>query len=137
MPTAIFVPRNSIVTVNGVDLSDQVQSATMRYEYDALVTDTIASSAHTFADGLQNNSCSITFMMSYAATEPYATLKALVGNTTTITIKPSTGTTSATNPVQTLTATFLPGIDVYNASAGEISTITAEWVGGTYTEVIS
>ena len=132
MPTAIFVPRNSIVTVNGVDLSDQVQSATMRYEYDALVTDTIASSAHTFADGLQNNSCSITFMMSYAATEPYATLKALVGNTTTITIKPSTGTTSATNPVQTLT-----GIDVYNASAGEISTITAEWVGGTYTEVTS
>ena len=65
MATAIFVPRNSIVTVNAVDLSDQVQSATMRYEYDALVTDTIASSAHTFADGLQNNTCSITFMMSY------------------------------------------------------------------------
>ena len=137
MATAIFVPKTSVVTVNSVDISDQVQSAVMRFEFDALVTDTIASSAHSFDAGLQNNSATITFMMSYAATEPYATLKSLVGNTTTITIKPSTGATSATNPVQTLTATFLPGIDVYNASAGEISTITAEWVGGTYTEVTS
>ena len=137
MATAIFVPRTSVVTVNAVDLSDQVQSATMRYEVDALVTDTIASSAHSFGQGLENNSCSITFMMSYASAEPYATLKSLIGATTTITIKPASGAASATNPTQTLTGTFLPGIDVYNASAGELSTITCEWVGGTYSEVTS
>ncbi len=109
----------------------------MRYEVDALVTDTIASSAHSFGQGLENNSCSITFLYSYASSEPHATLKALVGTTTTITIKPATGAASATNPTQTLTGTFLPGIDVYNASAGELSSITCEFVGGTYSEVTS
>ena len=137
MATAIFVPRTSVVTVNSVDLSDQVQSATLRYEVDALVTDTIASSAHSFGQGLENNSCSITFMMSYIASEPYATLKGLIGATTTVTIKAVTAATSATNPVHTLTGTFLSGLDVYNASAGELSVVTAEFVGGTYSEVTS
>lgn len=137
MATAIFVPKTSVVTVNSVDISDQVQSAVMRFEFDALVTDTIASAAHSFDAGLQNNSATITFMMSYIASEPYATLKGLIGATTTVTIKAVTAATSATNPVHTLTGTFLSGLDVYNASAGELSVVTAEFVGGTYSEVTS
>lgn len=137
MATATFVPRTSVLTVNSVDLSDQVVSATMRYEVDALPADTIADSAHKFAQGLENNSCSITFLASYATSEPWATLNALVGATTTITIKPATGAASATNPVHTLTGTFCPGFDVYSGSAGELMQIVFETQGGTYTTVTS
>lgn len=137
MATAVFVPKTSVLTVNSVDLSDQVQSATMRFEYDALPADTIADSAHKFVPGLENNSCSITFLASYANSEPWATLSSLVGTTTTITIKPASGAASATNPTHTLTATFCPGFDVYNGSAGELMQIVFETQGGTYTSVTS
>ena len=137
MATATFIPKTSVLTVNAVDLSDQVQKATMRFEYDALPTDTIASAAHSFTAGLENNSCSITFLASYATSEPWATLSSLVGTTTTITIKPATGAASATNPVHTLTGTFCPGFDVYSGSAGELMQIVFETQGGVYTSVTS
>jgi hypothetical protein len=137
MATATFIPKTSVLTVNSVDLSDQVVSATMRFEYDALPIDTIASSAHNFTAGLENNSCSITFLASYASSEPWATLSSLVGTTTTITIKPATGASSATNPTHTLTGTFVPGFDVYSGSAGELMQIVLETQGGSYTSVTS
>lgn len=135
MATATFVPQSSVLTVNAVDLSDQTVSATMRFEYDALSTDTIASGAHNFTAGLENNSCSITFLASYASAEPWATLKSLIGTTTTITIKPTSAAASVTNPIHTLTGTFCPGFDVYSGSAGELMQIVFETQGGTYTTV--
>lgn len=137
MATATFIPKTSVLTVNSVDLSDQCVNATMRFEYDALPTDTIASAAHSFTAGLENNSCSITFLASYATSEPWATLSSLVGTTTTITIKPTSAAASATNPTHTLTGTFCPGFDVYSGSAGELMQIVFETQGGVYTSVTS
>jgi len=135
MATAVFVPTSSVLTINSVDLSDQCQSAVMRYEKEALAKDTIASTARTFTAGLENNTCSVTLMQSYASSEPWATLKSLIGTTTTVTIKVASGSASATNPVHTLTGAYLAGLDVYNSAAGELSQVVAEFTGGSYTTV--
>jgi uncharacterized membrane protein len=70
--------------------------------------------------------------MSYAATETYATLKDLVGTTTTVIVKPTSAVDSATNPGFTLTQTFLAELPVINASLGELSSIDITFVGGVY-----
>jgi hypothetical protein len=75
--------------------------------------------------------------MSYAASETYATLASLVGTTTTVTMKPTSAATSATNPLFTLTGTYLEALPVIDAKMGELSTISITFKGGTYTVATS
>jgi hypothetical protein len=70
--------------------------------------------------------------MSYAATETYATLQALVGTTTTVRVQPTSGTDSATNPGFVLTGAFLAELPVIQATMSELSTIDITLVGGVY-----
>ena len=79
----------------------------------------------------------MTLFMTYAASEVYATLKALVGTRTTITLKPTSAAASATNPTFTLTGAYLENLDVLNATVGEISSIDLTFTGGVYTEVVA
>jgi hypothetical protein len=61
--------------------------------------------------------------MSYAASETYATLAALVGTTTTITVKPTSGAASPTDPGFILPGRFLAELPVINATMGELVTV--------------
>jgi hypothetical protein len=79
----------------------------------------------------------MTLFMTYAASEVYATLKALVGTRTTVTLKPTSAATSATNPVLTLTGCYLESLPVLTGSVGEMSQIDITWTGGVYTEVVA
>jgi hypothetical protein len=65
--------------------------------------------------------------MSYAATETYATLAALVGTTTNVKVSNTVAglsTPSATEPCFTLTGCYLETLPVISASMGELSTIS-------------
>jgi predicted aconitase with swiveling domain len=73
--------------------------------------------------------------MSYAATETYATLAALVGTTTTVKGKAVNATVSATNPEFVLTGCFLAELPVLDAAMGELSTIDITFVGGVFSTV--
>jgi hypothetical protein len=70
--------------------------------------------------------------MSYAASETYATLSALVGTTTTITVKPTSGVASPTDPGFILQGAFLAELPVISATMGELSTVDVTFVGGDY-----
>jgi hypothetical protein len=91
--------------------------------------------------GLQNNELTLTLYMSYAATETYATLAALVGTQVTVIVSPQApttpGTYSATNPGFTLTGTYLESLPVISATMGELSTIDITFTGGAYTVDVS
>ena len=69
---------------------------------------------------------------SYAASETYATLSALVGTKCFIRVTPVDATVSATNPAFEISSTFLPSLPVVNATLGELSTYDVEFMGGTY-----
>lgn len=123
---------NPVVTINAVDVSDQTTSATLNRVTESLEVTAFGATARTYTGGLQNNEVTITMYQSYAASETYATLAALVGTTTNITLKPVTGATTATNPLFTITGAYLETLPVVTASLGELSTIDISFSGGTY-----
>jgi len=78
------------------------------------------------------NTLTVTLYNSYAATETYATLSALVGTQTTVKVKPAAGTTSATNPEHTLTGAYLETLPLVNGQLGALDTIDITFTGGVY-----
>jgi len=125
------------VTVNSVDVSDQCTAATFTKTVEALESTAFGDTARKYTGGLQNNELTLTLYQSYAASETYATLKDLVGTTTNITVKPSSGSPSATNPAFTLTGCYLESLPVINATMGELSTIDVTFTGGTYSVAVA
>ena len=123
---------NPVVTINSVDCSDQTTAATLNRVTESLEATAFGATARVYTSGLQNNEVTLTMYQSYAASETYATLAALVGTTTNITLKPVTGATTATNPLFTLTGCYLETLPIVNASLGELSTIDITFTGGTY-----
>lgn len=102
MATSVYLS-NPSVTINSVDLTDQCTAATITYTAEALENTAFGSTARTYTAGLNNNSVTVTLYQSYAGSETEASIYSLVGTTTTLVIKPSSGAVSATNPSYTLT----------------------------------
>ena len=136
MATSTYLS-NSIVKIGAssastTDITDQVTAVTVNYVVEALEDTAFGSTARTNTAGLQNNSVTLTVYASYAASESYAVLSALVGTKCYIKVNPSSGSDSATNPGFELTNTFLSALPVINSNLGELATYDIELVGGTY-----
>jgi len=134
MPTSTYLS-NPSVTINSVDLSDQCTSATVTYTAEALESTAFGDTARKYTSGLQNNEVTVTLYQSYAATETEANIYALVGTTTNLVLKPSSGAVSSTNPSYTLTGAYLETHTPIAASLGELSTVTLTFRGGTLAKV--
>lgn len=136
MATSTYLS-NPTCTINSVDLQDQCRAATMTVKYDALESTAFGSSSRVYTAGLGDHEFTVTLLMSYAATETYATLATLVGTATTVSIKPTSSATSATNPSFVLTGTYLEALPVIDAAYGELSEIDITFKGGVYTVAVS
>ena len=141
MPTSTYLA-NSVVEIGATsasttDITDQVTAVTVNFVVEALEDTAFGSTARTNTGGLQNNSASITLYASYASSESYATLSALVGTKCFIRVKPTSAALSATNPGFELSSTFLSALPVINSSLGELAVYEIELMGGTYTADIT
>ena len=125
---------NPVVTVNSVDLSDQCTAATLTRNIEALEATAFGDTSRKYVGGLANDELTLTLYMSYASAETYATLKSLVGTTTTVRVQPAAPPDSATNPGLILTGAYLESLPVLNASLGELSTIDVTFTGGVFSE---
>ena len=137
MPSTSTILSNPVVTINGVDISSQCTAATLTKTVEALETTAFGGVARVYTGGLQANEVTLTLYNSFAASQTYATLNALVGTTTNITIKPSSAATSATNPVFTITGGYLESLPIVNASLGELDVVDISITGGTYSVATS
>jgi len=126
---------NPVVTVNSVALTGFCTAASVMRVQESIDTTSFGETSRSFSSGLANNTVSMTLFLTYAASETYATLKSLVGTKTTVTIKPTSAATSATNPLHTMTGCYLETLPVLDTSLGEISSIDIEFTGGVYSEV--
>lgn len=133
---AVLVLTDADITVNGVVLSDRANSVTLNYEIDSVETTAFGSVGHKFTGGLQNNSCDIEFMQDFAASEVEATIFPLVGTTTTVTVRGTSGATSATNPLYTLSGTFLAAHTPVAAAVGELAMTSLSFTGGTLVKTV-
>jgi hypothetical protein len=131
MATSTYLS-SPVVTVNAVDLSDQCTGATVNINYDQLEATAFGDSSRKYVSGLGSHSVTLDFYASFAATETWATLKSLVGTSTTVVVKPTVGADSATNPGLTFTGTFLSTLPIVS-SLGALGTISIVFNGGVYT----
>jgi hypothetical protein len=132
---------NPDVIIATVNLRDQCTAATLTQTIEALESTAFGDVARFMSPGLQNNELTLTLYMSYAASETYASLAALVGTQVTVIVSPQApttpGTYSATNPGFTLTGTYLESLPVISATMGELSTIDITFTGGSYSVDVS
>ena len=133
---AVLVLTDADITVNGVVLSDKANSVTLNYEIDSVEVTAFGSVGHKFTGGLQNNSCDIEFMQDFAAAEVEATIFPLVGTTTIVTVRGSSAATSATNPLYTLSGTFLAAHTPVAAAVGELAMTSLSFTGGTLVKTV-
>jgi len=120
------------------DLSDQANQVTLTIGQAALPATAFGDTGERFVGGLQSVDVSITFFLSYGATEVEAILASCVGKgTTTLVISPSGTTESATNPEYTITNCMLANFTPVNSTVGELATVQASFTGGTWARDIT
>jgi hypothetical protein len=118
---AIFLSNGVVVTLNSVDLSDHVTSATINRVFDELEVTAMGDSAHKFVKGLEASTITLDFLNDTAAGEVLATLQAAWGTTVPLTLKQTSAAVSATNPEYQTTVLVNNTTDI-NGAVGDIST---------------
>ena len=122
MATTTFLNNTLVVTLNSVDVSDQVTAATINQVFDELETTSMGGNgAHTFVKGLESSTVSLDFLNSYAAAEVATTLQSAYGTTVALTIKPTSAVISATNP-EYQTTILVNNLTPVSGSVGDLST---------------
>jgi hypothetical protein len=134
MATSTYLS-NPFVLVNNVDLTDQCTAATFTHRFDQLESTSFGDNSRNFVKGLGNHEVTLSMYMSYASSETYATLAALVGTAVNVEIKTSNAAPSPTNPNFVLTGGFLAELPVISATMGELSTVDVTFVGGDFAVV--
>ena len=128
---------NPVVTIGaaspGTDITDQCKSAVLTQLVEALESTAFGSSGRRYTAGLQNHQCVLTFLMSYASSETYALLQPLVGTQCYVSVTPTSGALSATNPKFELAETYLESLEVVNAELGSLSEVQITLQGGALT----
>ena len=122
MATTTFLNNTLVVTLNAVDLSDQVTAATINQTFDELETTSMGGNgSHTFVKGLESSTVTLDFLNSYAASEVATTLQSAYGTTVALTIKPTSAVVSATNP-EFQTTILVNNLTPVSGSVGDLST---------------
>jgi len=120
------------VTVNSISLQDQCQGLTFTRTIEALESTAFGSGSRVYVAGLENSTLTLDLYLSFAASETYATLKSLVGTSTTVSWSPSaTSPGTATNPTMTLTGAYLEALP-YEMALGALGTLSVTFTGGIY-----
>ena len=116
---AVFLNNGVKLTVSGVDLSDHVTSVTINRSFDELEVTAMGDGGHKFVKGLEASSITIDLLNDTASAETLATLQAVWGTNTTVTVKQTSAVVSATNPLYTMTCLINNTTDI-NGSVADI-----------------
>ena len=134
-PTVNLAPTTGGVKV---DLTDQCRSATITLGVDSLESTAFGDAGHRFVPGLQTVEVELEMFLSYGAGEVEATLFANLGTgTTELTISPAGTSESASNPEYTIINMQLVNFTPIAGAVGELSMVTASFIGGTYARDIT
>ena len=123
---AIYMNETVTVTVNSVDLTDHITSIDFTETVSEIETTAMGDANVTRIGGLKDGSVSISWHQDFASSEVYATLNPLLGSTTTVVVKATSGAVSATNPSKSVSClvTELPFV---SGGVGELATFDTSW----------
>lgn len=121
---AKFVLKDAVLTVNAVNLSDHASSVTIEgTTEDVDVTSFTAAAYREFTDGFKDATITSTFFQDFQAASVDATLYPLwnAGSTFAVTVKATSATTSATNPLYSLPAAKMYSYSPLAGGVGDAS----------------
>jgi hypothetical protein len=137
---AIFVLKDTSVTVNSIDLTSYVTNVELVQAVDSVEATVMSSTSvngHQFIGGIQNNMVTISFNQDFATSKVHATLTALVGVQTTVVVKPTSAAVGATNPNFTITNCLMNEYRPVTGAVGDLATVgSISFAGGLYTAPI-
>jgi hypothetical protein len=114
-------------SVDGVDLSDRVESLSLTYESEANDAASGGDTTRIMLAGLLNWGVEVNFRQDYAAAKVDATLFAKVGMTSALIIRPNIAVVAATNPEYTGTGLLTSYVPL-GGSIGGVIDAPATWV---------
>lgn len=128
---ARLVLTNVEVTVAGVSLADHIASVTLGSTYDVLETTAfkggnVPVAAKTRTAGLVDNSVTLEFHQDFAASSVEATIYPALGTVAAITVKPTQGAISSTNPEYQFNCVVSDWTPL-NGAVGELATASVTW----------
>jgi len=125
---AVYLSNGVVLTVNSVDLSNCVSAVTINRSFDELEVTAMGDSAHKFVKGLEASSITIDFFNDEATSKTLQTLNSssVWGNVVTVTVKQTSGATSASNPLYTMSC-LINNTTPINGAVGDISTQSVTW----------
>ena len=118
---AIYLSNDVSVTLNSVDLSDFIQSATINRQFEELSVVAIGDTSLKFAKGLESSTVTLDFLNDSAAASSLVTLNAAYGTTVPLVMKQLSSATSASNPSYTTTV-LINNLTPINGATGDMST---------------
>jgi hypothetical protein len=128
---AVYLSNGVSVTVNAVDLSSLVSSATINRSFDELEVTAMGDSGHKFVKGLEASSITLDFFNDSASAKTLQTLNSTWGTSVTVVIKQTSAAVSAENPSYTMSC-LINNTTPVNGAVGDISTQSVTWnVNGT------
>lgn len=123
---ATFVLSDASVVVNSVDLSDHVQQVAIDTGVESHDDTAMGDDTRSAAGGLLTWGIEVTFLQDFASDKVDATLNGLVGSTTVVVVKPTSGAVSSTNPSWTGTA-LLTSYGPISGSVGDQAVAAASF----------
>ena len=128
---SVYLSNGVSVTVNSVDLSSLVSSATINRSFDELEVTAMGDSGHKFVKGLEASSITLDFFNDDATAKTLQTLNSTWGTSVTVVIKQTSAAVSATNPSYTMSC-LINNTTPVNGAVGDLSTQSVTWnVNGT------
>ena len=118
---AIFLSNTVVVTLNSVDLSDHVTSASISRTFEELEVTAMGDSSRKFTRGLETSTITLDFLNDTATSEVLQTLQAAWGTTVPMTLKQTGAAVGPTNPEYQTTVLVNNTTDI-NGAVGDIST---------------
>jgi hypothetical protein len=128
---AVYLSNGVVLTVNAVDLSALVSSVTINRSFEELDITAMGDSGRRAVKGLEASNITIEFFNDEATGKTLQTLQTVWGTSTTVTVKQTSATVSATNPLYTMSC-LVNNTTPINGAVGDLSTQSVTWnVNGT------
>jgi hypothetical protein len=134
---AKLVLTDVVVTIAGETVSDHVGSVTITTDVAEVATTAFGGTAVTRVGGLRDNSVQLEFHQDYAASNLESIVYPLIGTVAAITVKPTSGAISDTNPEYQFNALISSWTPVAGA-VGDLATVSVTWqISGAITKDIT
>jgi predicted secreted protein len=123
---AKFVATDYSITINGSSFSTSLAAATLDVTSEEQDVTSFGGTFRSRIGGLKDASLTLDFHQDFGAASVDATLWPLLGTNATVTIKPTSGTVTATNP--TYSGVFLvTQYQPFASTVGDLASLSVTW----------